>query len=195
MAYAGKGNTDPETNALIRLEKGTSVQNLSVWYPEQTAADPQPYPATIAGKGHNYIHNITLYNAYIGVYDHHCSSLLVRGVYGTVLSTGIDAEEGYDIPRIEEVAFDTAYWINSGLPGAPVGHHHNQRQAHRYCASKPASHPFVPPLDTPSMTFFLNIRNSTISGTDITTTAAIIAGTFSRPNPFSRISCMPFDTR
>ena len=121
MAYAGKGNTDPETNALIRLEKGTSVQNLSVWYPEQTAADPQPYPATIAGKGHNYIHNITLYNAYIGVYDHHCSSLLVRGVYGTVLSTGIDAEEGYDIPRIEEVAFDTAYWINSGLPGAPVG--------------------------------------------------------------------------
>lgn len=121
MAYAGRGDTDPETHAFIRLQKGTSLQYISIWYPEQEPAAPQPYPAAIVGIGHNYIHNVTLYNAYIGLYDHHCSSLLVRGLYGTVLSTGIDAAEGYDIPRIEEVAFDTTYWINSGLPGAPTG--------------------------------------------------------------------------
>ncbi len=56
-----------------------------------------------------------------------------------------------------------------------------------FSAAVPA-HPFVPPLDTPSIIFFRNARNRTISGTEITTTAAIIAGTFSRPKPFSRIS-------
>lgn len=121
MAYAGRGETDPEAKAFIQLKKGTSLQYIGVWYPEQDAADIQPYPAAIRGEGHNYIHNVTLYNAYIGLYDHHCSSLLVRGLYGTVLSTGIDAADGYDIPRIEEVSFDTAYWIGSGLPGAPSG--------------------------------------------------------------------------
>lgn len=121
MAYAGRGQTDPEAGAFLSLQKGTSLQYLGIWYPEQDPADIQPYPAAIAGQGHNYIHNITLYNAYTGLYDHHCSSLMVRGLYGTVLSTGIDAAEGYDIPRIEEVSFDTAYWTGSGLPGAPEG--------------------------------------------------------------------------
>ena len=56
-------------------------------------------------------------------------------------------------------------------------------------------HPFIPPLDTPSMIFLRNARNRMISGTEITTTAAIIAGMFSRPKPFSRISWIPLDTR
>ena len=45
------------------------------------------------------------------------------------------------------------------------------------------------------MILLRKIRNSTISGTEITTTAAIIAGMFSRPKPFSRISWMPLETR
>ena len=49
-------------------------------------------------------------------------------------------------------------------------------------------HPLVPPLATPDMIFFRKIRNSTISGREITVTAAIMAGIFSRPKPFSRIS-------
>ena len=56
-------------------------------------------------------------------------------------------------------------------------------------------HPFIPPLETPAMIFFRKIRNRTISGTEMTTTAAIMAGIFSRPKPFSRISWMPLDTR
>ena len=50
------------------------------------------------------------------------------------------------------------------------------------------SYPFVPLLETPSMIFSRKIRKSTTSGIEITTTAAIMAGIFSRPNPFSRIS-------
>lgn len=38
------------------------------------------------------------------------------------------------------------------------------------------------------MTLRRKIRNSAISGAEMTTTAAIIAGMFSRPKPFSRIS-------
>ena len=49
-------------------------------------------------------------------------------------------------------------------------------------------HPLVPPLATPDMIFFRKIRNSTISGREMTVTAAIMAGIFSRPKPFSRIS-------
>src|SRR5699024_980643 len=56
-------------------------------------------------------------------------------------------------------------------------------------------HPLVPPLETPSMIFLRKARNSRISGTEMTTTAAIMAGMFSRPKPFSRISWMPLDTR
>ena len=63
------------------------------------------------------------------------------------------------------------------------------------CLPYPASHPFVPPLETPAMIFLWKIRNRTINGTEMTTTAAIMAGMFSRPNPFSRISWIPLETR
>ena len=49
-------------------------------------------------------------------------------------------------------------------------------------------HPFVPPLATPSMILLRKNRNSIIRGREMTTTAAIIAGIFSLPKPFSRIS-------
>ena len=49
-------------------------------------------------------------------------------------------------------------------------------------------HPFVPPLETPDIILRLKMRKITISGTEIATTAAIIAGTLSRPKPFSRIA-------
>ena len=62
----------------------------------------------------------------------------------------------------------------------------SQQPCRRFCPAM--SHPLIPPRDTPAMIFLRNTRNSTISGTLITTTAAIIAGIFSRPKPFSRIS-------
>ena len=67
---------------------------------------------------------------------------------------------------------------------------HRQRQAKAF-----VSHPLVPPWETPSIIFLRKARNSRISGTEMTTTAAIMAGMFSRPKPFSRISWMPLDTR
>ena len=45
------------------------------------------------------------------------------------------------------------------------------------------------------MIFLRKIRKRTISGTEMATTAAIMAGTFARPKPFWRISWMPLETR
>ena len=70
-----------------------------------------------------------------------------------------------------------------------------QRAQQRAEDAFPSFHPLVPPLETPAMIFLRKSRNSTISGTEITTTAAIMAGMFSRPKPFSRIDWMPLETR
>ena len=66
--------------------------------------------------------------------------------------------------------------------GEGKGQHKGKRER------KQLFHPFTPPLETPSMIFLRKIRNSTISGREMATTAAIMAGMFSRPKPFSRIS-------
>ena len=79
------------------------------------------------------------------------------------------------------------------LPVAPG--EQEQHQQREEGSRDPFRHPLVPPLDTPAMIFFRKMRKRTISGTLMTTTAAIIAGVFSRPKPFSRISWIPFETR
>ena len=71
-------------------------------------------------------------------------------------------------------------------------HDQERKQSHEFHLF---FHPLMPPLDTPAMIFLWKTRKSTISGTEITTTAAIIAGMFSRPKPFSRISWIPLETR
>jgi len=80
------------------------------------------------------------------------------------------------------------------LPAA-VAACQGQAQGQRQNKAEKLFHPFVPPWETPSMIFFRKAKNSRINGTEITTTAAIMAGMFSRPKPFSRISWMPPDTR
>ena len=76
--------------------------------------------------------------------------------------------------------------LSAGAVAAAQRQQRGQRQRQRGDAQM--SHPLVPPLETPSMTLLRNRRNSTISGTEMTTTAAIMAGIFSRPKPFSRMA-------
>lgn len=121
MAYAGKGNTDPTDHPFITMSSGACLRDISVWYPEQNAENPVPYSATILGYSHTDVINVTLYNAYYGFYNNSCSSMLIRQLYGTVLYRGIHGAYAYDIPRIENVTFDTKYWAESGFDGAPSG--------------------------------------------------------------------------
>ncbi|MGI6263969.1 MAG: glycosyl hydrolase family 28-related protein [Acutalibacteraceae bacterium] len=121
MAYADRGNAQPDATAFVSLHGASAFKNISVWYPEQTADAIAAYPPAISGDGHTVVEKVTLYNAYRGFYSTHCSSMLIRDFYATALAEGIYAEKGYDIPRIERVRIDSSYWIDSGLPGAPAG--------------------------------------------------------------------------
>lgn len=121
MAYKGRGSETPDKEAFIRLAGASCLRDISVWYPEQKASDITPYPATIYGEGHTVVLNVTLYNSYTGFYNPRCSSMMIRGLYGTVLNMGIYGSDAYDIPRIERVRFDTSYWVDSKLDNAPSG--------------------------------------------------------------------------
>lgn len=122
MAYQGvaQGNAVEEEIGFISMHSASTLRDISIWYPEQDATNPQLYPYTIKGSGHTVVMNVTLYNSYRGFYNAGCSSMLIRGFYGTVLNQGIFGSEAYDIPRIEKIRFDTNFWVNSGLPNAPT---------------------------------------------------------------------------
>lgn len=119
MAYSGSG--DENADAFMSMVSGSCIRDLSVWYPEQSADMPVAYPFTIEGSGHTSVYNITLYNSYNGFKNNSCSSMLIRGLYGTVLHYGVWGAYAYDVPRTERISFDTSYWAESGLEGSPSG--------------------------------------------------------------------------
>lgn len=122
MAYEQHDPLDSleSETGFINLRSAATLRNISIWYPEQDATNPQMYPYSIKGSGHTVVMNVTLYNSYRGFYNSGCSSMLIRGFYGTILNQGIFGSEAYDIPRIEKIRFDTKYWAESGLPNAPA---------------------------------------------------------------------------
>ena len=121
MAYSGRGTEKPDDGAFITVRGATTLRDLSIWYPEQKADAPVPYPATIRGRGHSTVYNVTLYNSWTGFWNNNCSSMLVRRLYGTALKLGVHGAYAYDVPRIEHVSLSPKYWAESGLPGAPTG--------------------------------------------------------------------------
>lgn len=121
MAFAGRGEEKPDGECFVTVHSGGCLRDLSVWYPNQSASDPVPYPATIRGHGHTTVYNVTLYNSWCGFWNNDCSSMLIRRMYGTVLKLGIHGAYAFDIPRIEHVRFDPMFWAQSGLPGSPAG--------------------------------------------------------------------------
>ncbi len=123
MPYSGQGSENGE--AFIRLERGAGVKNLSIWYPNQSAAAVTPYPWTIQcspntplGPGSNpSVVNVTLVNPYQAIKIGPLQNELhyVRNVYGTPLKTGIWLSQTTDIGRIMNVHFEPKYWSASGL--------------------------------------------------------------------------------
>lgn len=133
MAYDKRGSAnDSMDSPLISMKSAATLRDISVWYPEQSATNPQAYPSTIRGTGHTVVMNVTLYNSYRGFYNSSCSSMVIRNFYATVLNQGIYGAEAYDIPRIEKVRFDTKYWEQSGLPNAPKAKSAAAKQLENY---------------------------------------------------------------
>lgn len=122
FSYAGRG--EPEGKALVTLQPSSAIRGVTVYYPDQTADDIQPYPFAIRGSGMEYtVENVTFVNAYQGI---DCSPQhelhFIRNVRGCVLHRGIIVDRCMDIGRIENVHFNPHYWARS-LP--PPGRENN----------------------------------------------------------------------
>ncbi|AQT69810.1 Pectate lyase superfamily protein [Anaerohalosphaera lusitana] len=124
QAYAGRG--DQNAAPFIELSGSSGINGITIWYPEQTPDNIQPYPPTIHGGG-NTVENVTFVNSYFAFTTFREGTTarpFVRNVYGTPLKTGIEFDCLADIGRMETVHFSPDYWAGSGLPNAPTAGQH-----------------------------------------------------------------------
>jgi hypothetical protein len=121
MVYAGKGAEDGVP--FIHLTDGSAICNLSIYYPEQSAVNPLPYPWTVqqtAGDTASII-NVTLVNPWMGIrFGVNANELhFVRDLYGCPLKVGIHMDRIYDVGRLQAIHFAPVFWSGSGLPASP----------------------------------------------------------------------------
>jgi len=121
LAYGGRGQADGP--ALILLKDNSAVRGLTIYYPEQTAADVQPYPPAIAGAGtHLNVSEVTLLNPYVGIdFSRGHEMHYIRNVYGCPLRVGVRVDRCTDIGRIENVHFNPNSWGRAALPRPLTG--------------------------------------------------------------------------
>lgn len=120
LAYGGRGKADAPP--LISLSPGSTVRGLTIFYPEQTIEDVQPYPWTIQGRGmHNSVIDVTLVNPYKGidVGSFHNELHYLRNIFGCPLKVGVYVNNCTDIGRIENVHFNPHYWGRDEGDGEP----------------------------------------------------------------------------
>jgi len=123
MPTSGRGDVDGLP--FIKLQRGSGIRNLSIWYPDQDSNNIVAYPWTVGidptWSGDCFtIEYVTLVNSYQGIKFGPMANEIgtIRHVYGAPLLTGVSADAVYDIPRIEHTRFSPAYWTKSGLPGS-----------------------------------------------------------------------------
>ncbi|MFC2116376.1 sulfatase-like hydrolase/transferase [Bacteroidota bacterium] len=125
--YGSKGedSDDVNINSPILLGGSGGIRDLTIFYPEQDATNPIPYPYTIRCKSKlQTVMNVTLVNAYKGIrFETNSGSAVghpnVYNVYGSPLRKGVRLNKAAAVPRIVGVYFDPAYWAESGLAGSP----------------------------------------------------------------------------
>lgn len=134
MPTEGRGRAD--ARPFLNITGGSGINNLSIYYPDQTIDAPVPYPPTIQtaaiGDGDHTkeraclnINNVTLVNSWFGVdfrYFDDASSVqfpFSRNIFGTPLKTGIRVSRASAFPRTQSVSFSPVFWAGSGLEGAP----------------------------------------------------------------------------
>ncbi len=111
LAYNGRGQEDG--TPLISLSPSSGISGLTIFYPEQTIEDVQPYPWTIQGRGmHNSVTDVTLVNPYKGIDigTYHNELHYLRNIFGCPLKMGVYINNCTDIGRIENVHFNPHYW-------------------------------------------------------------------------------------
>jgi len=121
-ATGNKGKEDGPP--FISLHQSSAVVGMTIFYPEQTVDDIQPYPWCIQGTGmHCSVINVTLVNPYKGIdFGTNPNELhFISGVFGQPLKVGIFIDKTTDIGRIENVHFNPHSWARAAFPTAPSG--------------------------------------------------------------------------
>lgn len=117
LAYA---NRNIESGSpFISLRTSSTVKGLTIFYPEQTVEDIQPYPWTIQGRGQHYnVIDVTIVNAYNGIdcgtfhnEGHHLRNILI-----CALRRGVLIDQTTDIGRTENVHIHNVYWWRVSSP-------------------------------------------------------------------------------
>jgi hypothetical protein len=106
LAVEGKGST--EGTPFIILQRNSTIKGLVIYYPEQDAENPVPYPWTIQGRGDNCsIVDVLLVNSYqavdFGTFP--CGRHYIKGLYAQAFLKGLFIDKCFDIGRVEDVHF------------------------------------------------------------------------------------------
>ncbi len=121
VVYTDAGDADAPP--FISVDTSAGVKDLTIWYPEQNARNPVPYPFTLeqSGQDNATFENLTLVNPYQGIRIGPGTNELhyLHNIYGTPLKVGISYDSTTDIGRLEEINFSPYYWLGSGLPRLP----------------------------------------------------------------------------
>jgi hypothetical protein len=129
ILLATGGRDHEEQPALFEMRSSTSVEGITVYYPEQKVDDVHPYPWTFHVRADpakprevsfdSTIQNVTLVNSYNGIRTGPTENgrHRIMGVHGCVLRRGILVDWTGDIGRIENVQFHCHFWAHKAFAG------------------------------------------------------------------------------
>jgi len=121
VLYATGNKGAEDGPPFVRLHQSSGVHGVTIFYPEQTGTDVQPYPWCIQGSGmHGSVINVTLVNPYKGIdFGTYPNELhYISNVFGQPLKLGIYVNQTTDIGRIENVHFNPHSWARAAHPSA-----------------------------------------------------------------------------
>lgn len=117
---------DNQCNASFFLRRGSSLNGITFWYPEQKFIDGKPivYPATVQTEVlPSALENLNFVNSYFAinqdVKDDYTIQQLVRNVWGTPLYKGFWFDCAPDACRQLYIDYRPDWWLGSCLPGVP----------------------------------------------------------------------------
>lgn len=117
---------DNQQNGFFFLRRGSSLNGITFWYPEQKFVNGEPikYPATVQTEViPSALENLYFVNSYFAinqdVKDDYTIQQLIRNVWGTPIYRGFWFDKAPDVCRQLNMDYRPDWWLKSGLPGVP----------------------------------------------------------------------------
>ncbi|MGB0373012.1 MAG: glycosyl hydrolase family 28-related protein [Opitutales bacterium] len=100
---------------------GGGIQGFTFWHSKQNPKrGVTKYPWVFQGKGGAFVHNITMLNAYRGIYFQRTSNADIKNIYGSAYDIGLSLGPNYAISRNRNQQFSSKFLEMSGLQPDPM---------------------------------------------------------------------------